>query len=271
MFEWLAFGFMQRALAAGVMIALTMPLLGVFLVLRRQSLMADTLSHVALAGVALGLLLGAYPLLFSLLFAILGALAVERLRYVYSGYAEVSLAILMSAGLSLAVVWIGLGSGYNLDVFSYLFGSIVAVQTVDLWSIFSVCLAVALFILWQFRALFSMVFDEENARLKGIPVQRLNFFFTLLTALLISVSIRVIGVLLVSALLVLPVAAAMQLAGRFRDTLWLAVGFSLCAVFSGLYLSYHVDLAPGGTVVLLLVLLLVGILAGRRLLAGRGV
>ncbi|OUM87446.1 MAG: metal ABC transporter permease [Bacillus thermozeamaize] len=269
MFDWLQYGFMVRALVAGVLLSVCLPWLGTFLVLRRQALTADTLSHVSMAGVAAGLLLGFSPSFFALLFALIGTMLMERLRRLYSGYPELGLSVLLSTGLALAVVLIGLGKGYHLDIFSYLFGSIIVTDAADVWLLAGLAAATGVFVGVYSPALFSMVFDEEHARLNQVPVRRLNRLFAILTALVIAASIRIVGVLLISSLLVLPVAISMYLARGFWQTAWLATGISLVAMMTGLLLSYYLGLAPGGSVVLLLVFMLAVVSGAKRLAARR--
>lgn len=258
MLEIFQYDFMIRALIAGVMIGIMSPLVGSFLIVRRLSLVADTLAHVSLAGVAAGMLMGVDPVITAMIFAFIGALFIEQLRKVYQTFGEISIAIVLSAGLAVAVVLIGLGKGFNLDVFSYLFGSIVAVKETDIWLISGVVIVALLFIGVFYKKLFALSFDEEFARLKGVHVFFLNFSYMMLVALIISVSIRVVGVLLVSSLIVIPVAISMQIANSFRNLILFAIGFAMVGVLGGLTTSFYLDLAPGGTIVLALLVLLIG-------------
>lgn len=253
--EILQYGFMQRALLAGLMIGIMAPAIGVFLVLRRLSLIADTLSHVALAGVALGLLVGWHPALGALLVAVVGALGIERLRGSGRLFGEAALALFLSGGLALAVVLIGLSGGFTVDIFSYLFGAITAVQARDLWIILALGLlvlgAVALF----YKELFAITFDEEGARIQGVPVDALNLLVTVLVAVTVVVAMRVVGVLLTSALVVIPAITAQRLARNFRSTLLIAVAMSLIAVLAGMTTAFYLNLAAGGAIVLVAIVL----------------
>lgn len=247
--EILQYGFMQRALAAGILVALVCPLIGLFLVLRRLSLIGDTLAHFTLAGVAAGLLSKTYPVMMAMLFSVGAALGVEQLRQRYRMYAELAIAIMLSTGIGLGVILVSMGS-FNTDLFSYLFGSILAVTPRDVYTIAGVSFVVAASVIFFYKELFLLAFDEEAARVAGVPVQRINLFFAILTALMIAVAMRVVGILLVSSLMVLPVATALQVARSFKGTLVIAVVFSLTAVTAGLTASYYFNLAPGGTIVL---------------------
>lgn len=249
---------MQRALLAGLMIGVIAPAIGVFLVLRRLSLIADTLAHVALAGVALGLLAGVNPVLGALAVAAVGAVGIERLRVAGRLFGEAALAIFLSGGLAVAVVLIGLAGGFNVDLFGYLFGAITAVQPRDLWLILGLGVTVLGAVAVFYKELFVITFDEEGARVQGVPVDALNLLLTVLVALTVVVAMRVVGILLTSALLVIPVVTALRMARSFRSTLWMAVIFSLGAVLAGMTAAFYLDIATGGAIVLSSILLFAG-------------
>ena len=256
--EILQYSFMQRALLAGLMIGVIAPVIGVFLVLRRLSLIADTLAHVALAGVALGLLAGVNPVLGALVVAAVGAVGIERLRVAGRLFGEAALAIFLSGGLAVAVVLIGLSGGFNVDLFGYLFGAITAVQARDLWLVLGLGVTVLATVAVFYKELFAITFDEEGARVQGVPVDTLNLLLTVLVALTVVVAMRVVGILLISALLVIPVAAALRIARSFRSTLWIAVVISLAAVLAGMTASFYLNIAAGGAIVLSAIVLFAG-------------
>ena len=262
--EVLQYGFMQRALLAGVLIGSIAPVVGVFLVLRRLSLIADTLAHVSLAGVAVGLLLGAYPLAGALAAALLGAVGIERLRGGLGG--ETALAIFLSGGLAVAVVVIGLADGFTVGLFPYLFGAITAVQPRDLWVTFLLGLGVVGAVAVFYKELFAITFDAEGARVQGLPVEGLNLLFTSMVAVTVVVAMRVVGILLTSALIVIPAATALRLARSFRSALVVAVACSLLTVLGGLAASFYLDVPASGAIVLggILLFLLVSLLAPGR-------
>lgn len=247
----LSFDFMQRAFAAGIITALLASVMGVFIVLRRMSLVGDSLSHAALAGVAGGMLFGIYPFYGALIFSGAAAVFIELIRSAFKKYSEVALAVVMSGGMGLAVVLISLGKSFNADLMSYLFGSLVAVSPLDLIIISIVGFFIMVSMILLYRELFSVTFDEEAAGLAGIPVQAVNIYFTLMTALVVALSVRVVGALLISALMVIPAAVSLQLAKSFKSTFIIAVGVALFSVITGLYTSFIFDLAPGGTIVLI--------------------
>lgn len=247
---------MQRALLAGVVVGAIAPLVGLFLVLRRLSLIGDTLAHASLAGVAAGFLLKVYPVATALLFSFGAAFGVERLREVYKKQGELALAITLSISVALAVVLISLSQSFNAGLFSYLFGSLVTVTVRDVRVITAVGLIVAVVIRMLYKELFFVTFDEDLARVSGLRVRTLNLILSALTAVTVTVAMRVVGILLVSALMVLPVATALRLARSFRNAIAISVAVSEASVLGGLVSAYYLNLAPGGTVVLTSALLL---------------
>lgn len=262
--EVFQYEFMQRALAAGLIIGIICPLAGIFLVLRRLSLVGDALSHISLAGVASGLVCNVNATVSALVFALMGSMCIEYLRRHYTQYAELAIALAISGGMGLAVVLISLGRGNTATVLSYLFGSIVAVTQTDLYIILAVGLLVCISIVLLFRPLFYISFDEEGALLAGIPVNKVNIYFMLLTAITIAVSMRIVGALLVSSLMTIPSAISLQLANSFRAAAFISVAAALTSVFAGLVLSFYLSLAPGGTIILFSLLLLLLTIAYRK-------
>lgn len=263
--EIFQYGFMVRAFIAGGIVGLISPVVGLFLVLRRLSLIGDTLAHVSLAGVATGLLLKVYPVVTALAFSLAAAVGIERLREEYRRYGELAVAITLSTSIGLAVVLMSLGHSFNADLFSYLFGSIVTVTERDVWTIAALGAVVLLVVVLLYKELVFVTFDEELARSAGISVRTLNVLFTVLTATTVAIAMRVVGILLISSMMVLPVAAALQVARSFRAALALAVVFAESAVAIGLFAAYYLDLAPGGTIVLSGVAILLAVIAGKRL------
>jgi zinc transport system permease protein len=266
MFELLNFEFMQRAFAAGVLVAVICPLIGTFVVVRRLSMIGDTLSHASLAGIAAGMLAGIYPLFVALIFSLAAAIGIEKLRKRFSQYAELSISIVLSASIGLAVVLISLANSFNADLMSYLFGSIIAVNMLDIYTILGLSIIILLSVWLLYKEFFYISFDEEGAELAGIPVSILNMYFTALTAMTIVVSMRIVGILLVSSLMVVPVACSLQISRSFKNTIFLSVIFALISVIVGLFTSYYFDLAPGGSIVLTSVFILLAILVFKKIL-----
>lgn len=256
--------FMQRAFWAGGLIGIIAPLLGVYLMLRRQALMADTLSHVSLAGVALGSVLHLNPALSGFAVAVAGGLVIEQLRRSYRTYSELPVAIIMTSGLALAVVLMGLQQNLSKSFSSYLFGSIVAVSDTQLRLIAAVALVGLIYFICLRRPLYQLTFDEETAAISGVRVKLLSFSFAVLTGMTVAAAMPVVGVLLVSALIVLPASLALRVAGGFLSAVIISIAVGLTGVFSGLTVSYMLDTPSGGTIALiLLVFLLITILCQR--------
>lgn len=249
MIEIFQYDFMIRAFEAGMAIGVIAPLIGMFLVVRRYSLMADTLAHVSLAGVATGLLLGINPIFSAIGLSLVASVGIESLRNSRKIFGESVLALFLSGSLAVAVIILSLAKGFNANLFSYLFGSISTVSPLDLWVTLALAITVFLTVCFLYKELFFVSFDSELARANGLPVKRLNLIIVMLAAVAVSLSIRIVGVLLIGALMVIPVISAMQYGKGFRTTLLLSVAFSLISVFLGLFISYYLGLASGGTIV----------------------
>lgn len=262
--EILTADFFLRALTGGLLIGLTAPLIGIFLVLRRLSMIGDTLAHVTIAGVALGFLIEVYPIGVGLLFAVVASFAIEKLRKAYKGYAELSIAIIMSGGVALASLFFTLGMGYNTNVNSYLFGSIYTLDQVDLYVVGAVTLIVIITIFLLFKEYFLLTFEEDAASVSGLPVKVLNMLLTVLTALVISTAIKIVGALLVSALLTIPAATSLLIARSFKQSVVFSVVISEIAVVVGLVIAGVWNLAPGATIVLFLIAMLILTIMGKR-------
>lgn len=268
MLDIFQYEFMQKAFITGMLIALITPCIGVVVVLKRLSMTGDALSHTSLAGVAAGLVLGINPILGAVMFSIVAAFGIEKIRKSFSQYSEIAIAIIMSTGIGLA----GILSGFVKDSAnfnSFLFGSIVAISDFELYMVIALSIVVVLVFTLLFKELFYMTFDEESARLAGIPIKGINFVFTLLTAITISVSARTVGTLVVSSLMVLPVATAMQIAKSYKQTVVYAILFALFFTVSGLYISYYANFKPGGTIVLVGVLTLISVLVAKNVFRKR--
>ncbi|MDQ0719274.1 MULTISPECIES: metal ABC transporter permease [Paenibacillus] len=262
--EILMSDFFQRALAGGLLIGITAPLIGLFLVLRRLSMIGDTLSHVTIAGVALGFLIEVYPIAVGLIFAVLASFAIEKLRKAYKSYAELSIAIIMSGGVALASLFFTLGKGYNADVMSYLFGSIYTLDATDLKLVGVVTLIVVIVVALLHKEFFLLSFEEDAAAVTGLPVRILNMLITVMTALVISTAIKIVGALLVSALLTIPVAVSLLMARSFKSAIILSVVIGEIAVVLGLVVAGVWNLAPGATIVLLLIMMLILTMIGKK-------
>ena len=249
-----SYEFMRRAFLASLFMAAIAPMLGVFLVVRRQSLLADTLSHVSLAGIALGLFLNINPTLTTILVVVVAAILLEYMRRLYASYSEISIAILMSGGLALAFVLIKLSpNAQGVNIQNYLFGSIVTIsweQVIELGVLF-VILTVGFFLMK--RPLYMMTFDEDVANVDGLPVSLMSSIFNVVTGVAIAVMIPIAGALLVSAIMVLPAAIGMRLGKGFNAVIAISVVVGLCGMLSGLFTSFQVDTPPGATITLIFI------------------
>ena len=250
--SFLEFEFMQRALVAAVLVGAAAPAIGTFLVQRRLSLMGDGIGHIALTGVALGFLLGTAPVLTAIAVSIAGAIAIELIRARGRTSGDVALALLFYGGIAGGVLLIGLSpSGSSTTLIGYLFGSLSSVRPGDLIVIAGLSVAVIGVVIVFGRELFAVSMDEEVARVSGLPVQFLNILVAVTAAVTVSVAMRVVGLLLVSALMVVPVATSQQLARSFRTTLSGACIVGVVASVGGLVVAYYGDVAPGAATVVL--------------------
>lgn len=261
MLDVFTYDFMQRAFIAGLLVSLALPLLGSDLVARRYSMIADSLAHVSLAGVGLALALGTAPVAVALPVAVGGSLLLEYLRGRQRLSGETALAILMSGGLAVAVVAASLAKGQRSDFSSYLFGSIATTTWSDVWLLAAVAVLVVGVVTLKWRDLLHAVFDEDSARISGVPVGALNYLVVALTAAVVVLALRSIGGLLMSSLLVIPVVAASRLARGFRQTQVIAVLVAMLAVVGGLMAAFYFDLPAGGAIVLTALAILGAILA----------
>lgn len=268
--------FLRNTFLTGMLIGLIAPFLGAFIVVRRLSLIADALSHVTLSGIAASLLLskkvalfaGLNPVYIGTAFSVVGAVFIERLRMIYKHYQELAIPIILSAGIGIGVIFISLADGFNTDLLNYLFGSVSAVSHTDLYVIISISVLVVATVVLLYKELFLLSFDEEHAKASGIAARTIHFLFIILVALVIAASMRIVGILLVSSLMTLPVAASMRIARGFKQTLCLSVLFGEVSVLGGLISAFYLDLAPGGTIVMIAIFILLLAIAYKRIRSG---
>ncbi|MBI4004947.1 metal ABC transporter permease [Candidatus Roizmanbacteria bacterium] len=255
MLEIFQYDFMVRAFIAGIIVGIIAPLIGIFLVVRRYSLMADTLAHVSLVGIAGGIIMNINPVVGALMSSIAAAIGMEYLRESKKVFSDSILAIFLSGSLATAIMLISLNGGLNVNIFGYLFGSITTVSSGDLF-IISLFGFLAIFIVITFyKSFFLISYDEELAKVSGLSVKQLGIVLTVLAAITVSLAMRVVGVLLVGALMVIPVIAAIQFKKGFFKTTLLALVCSLLSVIGGLFISYYLNLPSGGSIVLVALLI----------------
>ena len=250
-FEILQFGFIQRALISGIAVAVSCSVIGLFLVLRRQSLYGDALSHVAFGGIAIGLFTNVYPIWTAFAVSILASLGITKLRESTKIPGDSAVAVLLSAGLATGVVLIGLSGGFSLDLYSFLFGSILLISYNDQLMIVVLSLIVLAIMYKIYRKLVYIAFDEEQAKVSGIDVTKLNYLFIMLASITVITSVRLVGVLLISSLIVIPNITAMMLGKGFKKTLMISIFTAVSSVIGGIVISYIMNLAPGGTIVII--------------------
>jgi zinc transport system permease protein len=252
MFSLFDYNFIIRAFEAGILIALIAPLIGIFLVLRRYSLIADTLAHVSLAGVALGLLLKVNPLFTAFSVSAVASVLIERLRLSKKVYSDAALSVFLSGSLATALILLSISHGFSVNLFSYLFGSLVTVSQTDLYIIGAVGLLVLAAVLVAYKELLYVSFDEEAAQVAGIPTRAINILLIVLAGLTVSIAIPIVGALLIAALVVIPVLTALQFRQSFKRTILIAEIVSVFSVVTGIFVSYYLNLSAGGTIVLIL-------------------
>ncbi len=245
------YGFLQRALLAGVFIAVACALLGVFLILRRDSMIGHGLAHITFAGVALGILLKIIPLGVALVIAVVAALGIMKLKEKAGLYGDTAIAIFSSVGLAVGIVLATLAQSFNVDLFGYLFGDILAIELSEVWLSVALAAVVVSVVILHYHRFMYMTFDREAAKASGIKVGHLDVLLTILTAVTVVLGMKVVGILLVSALVVIPAAAGLQLASNFKKAIIFSSFIAVLSVLLGLFLAYYLDFPASGTIVIL--------------------
>ena len=251
--EIFQYDFMLRALFASAIVGFICPLMGMFIVFKRLSLIGDSLSHIALSGICGATLFGVNPILGSLVASSLAAILIDRLRTSLKEYADLSIAIIMALGVGISGILISM-SNVNFDLFSFMYGSIATVNKEDIVIIVLTALVIVFFIALFFKELLFITFDEDNAKFSRIPVKFINTVFMVLVAASITITLRIVGVLLVSSLIAIPVATSIQIAKSFKNAMFYSILFGEVAIISGVIISFYFDLAPGGTIVIISVM-----------------
>ena len=257
-FDILSFGFMQNAIISGIAISLICSTVGLFLVLRKYSLFGDALAHSAFGGVALGLFLGFYPLWVAYAVSILSALGLTKIRQKFDISGDAIIAILLSSGIAVGIVLISLSGGFSIDIFSFLFGSVLLVSTENVIVILGMCAVILIILITGYKKFMYITFSEEQAQVSGIPVEKLNYLLIAIAGVTVVTSMQLVGVLLISALFVIPNVTAMMFKRSFKQTIILSMSFSVFSTVAGIMISYPLDIAPSGMVVLLAISLFIG-------------
>ncbi len=254
--EILTYGFMQRAIISGIAIALLCSVVGLFLVLRRYSLFGDAIAHSSFGGIAAGLLIGIYPLWGAYIVSLFSALVITRIRQKFDISGDAAVAVLLSTGIAVGLILISLSGGFKIDIFSFLFGSILLVSTEDTILILGLTGAILIVILLLYRQLIYSTFNEEQAKVSGIPVEKINYLIVFIAGITVVTSIQLVGILLISALFVIPNVTAIMYGRSFKQTALLSIAFAVSAVICGILVSYVFDITPAGTIVLLSIAIL---------------
>jgi zinc transport system permease protein len=248
--EIFQYSFMIRALIAGLIVAVIAPLIGNFLLIRRFSMVADTLSHIALAGVAIGLLTHTQPILITTILTSMVAILIEKIRTSQKIAGETVLAMFLPGGLAVSIILISLANGFNSNLFSYLFGSITTVSSAEIWPMLILALISLAIVILLYRPLIFSSFDEEGAKLSGINTKLMGYVLMTLTAITVSLAMRVVGILLIGALMVIPSVTGMKIAKSFKQSFFYAIAFAMAAVLIGLVGAFYLNIPAGGAIVL---------------------
>ena len=255
-FEILTYTFMHRALISGIAIAILCSVIGLFLVLRRYSLFGDAIAHSSFGGIALGLLAGVYPLWTAYGVSIISALIITKIKDRYNISGDASIAVLLSSGIAAGLVIISFSGGFTIDIFSFLFGSILLVSVNDTILILALTGVILIVILLLYRQILYSTFNEEQAKVSGVPVEKINYLIIFMAGLTVVTSIQLVGVLLISALFVIPNVTAIMYGRGFKQTVIISMSFSVFSVVVGILISYIFDITPAGTIVLLSIAIL---------------
>lgn len=261
--EILSYGFMQKALIAGIAVAVICSFMGTFLVLRRYSLFGDGISHVAFGGISIGMFLGVFPLWTAFIVSILGGVGLQKLRNSTKISGDAAVAVVLVSGLSVGVILISASGGFSVDLFSFLFGSILLISAEDTLLITTISAGIVGTLLVLQKQFLHLSFNEEQAKVAGLNVTLLNYLFIVLAAVTVVTSMRLVGILLISALVVIPNITAMLYGKGFKKTVVISISISVFSTVLGIFLSYVFNLAPAGTIVLIAVAFLLGTIGCR--------
>ena len=265
--EALSYGFMQKALIAGIAVGLICSFMGTFLVLRRYSLFGDGIAHVAFGGISVGLFLGVFPLWTAFIVSIFGGLGLQKLRQSTKISGDSAVAVVLVSGLAVGVILVSSSGGFSVDLFSFLFGSILLISQEDTIMILALSAGIIATLTIMQKQFLHLTFNEEQAKLSGMRTTLLNYAFVVLASITVVTSMRLVGILLISALIVIPNITAMQFGKGFKKTVFISMSISVISVVSGILLSYSLNVAPSGTIVVIAV----GILVGTLLLKSTGI
>ena len=258
--EALSYGFMQKALIAGIAVGLICSFMGTFLVLRRYSLFGDGIAHVAFGGISVGLFLGVFPLWTAFIVSIFGGLGLQKLRQSTKISGDSAVAVVLVSGLAVGVILVSSSGGFSVDLFSFLFGSILLISQEDTIMILALSAGIIATLTIMQKQFLHLTFNEEQAKLSGMRTTLLNYAFVVLASITVVTSMRLVGILLISALIVIPNITAMMFGKGFKKTVLISMSISVISVVSGILVSYAINVAPSGTIVVIAVGILIGTL-----------
>ena len=258
--EALSYGFMQKALIAGIAVGLICSFMGTFLVLRRYSLFGDGIAHVAFGGISVGLFLGVFPLWTAFIVSIFGGLGLQKLRQSTKISGDSAVAVVLVTGLAVGVILVSSSGGFSVDLFSFLFGSILLISQEDTIMILAISAGIIATLTILQKQFLHLTFNEEQAKLSGMRTTLLNYAFVVLASITVVTSMRLVGILLISALIVIPNITAMMFGKGFKKTVFISMSISVISVVSGILVSYFLNVAPSGTIVVIAVGILIGTL-----------
>ena len=265
--EALSYTFMQKALVAGIAVGLICSFMGTFLVLRRYSLFGDGIAHVAFGGISVGLFLGVFPLWTAFIVSIFGGLGLQKLRQSTKISGDAAVAVVLVSGLAVGVILVSSSGGFSVDLFSFLFGSILLISNEDTIMILAISAGIIATLTILQKQFLHLTFNEEQAKLVGLRTTLLNYAFVVLASITVVTSMRLVGILLISALIVIPNITAMMFGKGFKKTVFISMSIAVISVISGILVSYFLNVAPSGTIVVIAV----GILVGTLVLKSTGI
>lgn len=249
-FDIFGYEFMQRALLGGLLIGISSSLIGVFLVLRRLSLLGDSFAHASFGGIALGFVLNINPLITAIVFVGIASLGIDKLVNKMKMYGDSAIALFLSFGMAFAIILISYADKMNSNIFSYLFGSILTISLIDIYIMVFVLILILLFYYFNYKNLLYSTFNNEMATVRNKNIKWVDKIFIILAAITIVVSIRAVGILLISAIIVIPTLIALRLSNSFKSTLIIASVSSVLGIYLGIFLAYLFDLSTGGVIVM---------------------
>lgn len=256
-FDILTYSFIQRAIVSGVAIALLCSIVGMFLVLRRYSLFGDAIAHSSFGGIAVGLLIGVYPIWTAYIISLSSAIIITKIKKSFSISGESSVAILLSSGISIGLILISISGGFTIDIFSFLFGSILLVNAEDTIIIILLTITILIVVLIFYRPILYSTFNEEQAQISGINVEKINYLLISISVITVVTSIQLVGILLISSLLVIPNITAILYGKSFKNTVLLSMTISTSSVVIGILFSYVLDITSSGTIVLISIIIFI--------------